>query len=103
MARNRSLKPIDQTRSYHGRFTSETGARLLRRRGGLARAKQQALDGYKMLAEMRVNSIIARRLKAAMRRQCLDCASFAESILAMLAQQQQPAKPISPEDRKLIS
>lgn len=38
MARRRDLRPINETRRPDGTLTSETAYRLLKRRGGLARA-----------------------------------------------------------------
>jgi hypothetical protein len=64
MARNRRLRPIDETRRPDGTLTSETAYRLLKRRGGLARATQQRADGFKMLAEMRRKSNLVRSLNA---------------------------------------
>jgi hypothetical protein len=110
MARNRKLRPIDETRGPRGQFTSETAFRLYCRKGGLARARQQKADGYKMLNEMREKSILAHRLKAANRRECHRCASFAESalkslesILKSLARvNPQVHEPLSAEDRRLL-
>ncbi len=84
--------------------------RLLRKKGGLARARQQKADGYKMLNEMREKSILVRRLKAAMRRECHQCAVFAESVLKSLesvlksqARVNPPVhEPLSAEDQRLL-
>ena len=78
MARRKDLRPINETRRPEGTPTSETARRLLSRRGGLARAKQQSADRYKMLAETREKSILARSLKAAVRRDRHDCKAFAK-------------------------
>jgi len=67
MARRRDLRPINQTRRANAQLTAETAYRLLKRRGGLARAKQQAADGFKMLAEMREKALMMRSLKAAVK------------------------------------
>ena len=103
MARNKDLRPIDETRGPRGQFTSETAFRLYCRKGGLARARQQKADGYKMLNEMREKSILVHRLKAAKRRECHRCASFAESILKSLARvNPQVHEPLGAEDRRLL-
>ena len=103
MARRKDLRPINETRRSDGTLTSETAARLLRRRGGLARAKQQSADGYKMLADMREEARLVRSLKAAVRRNCHQCGAFAESVLKSLARvNPQVHQPISAEDRRLL-
>jgi hypothetical protein len=87
-----------------GQFTSETAFRPYCRKGGLARARQQKADGYKMLNEMREKSILVHRLKAAKRRECHRCASFAESMLKAWAEVmgKQDASPLSEADRRLL-
>ena len=103
MARNRKLRPIDETRGPHGQFTSETAFRLYCRKGGLARARQQKADGYKMLNEMREKSTLVNRLKAAKRRECHRCAAFAESVLKSLARvNPQVHEPLSTEHRRIL-
>lgn len=103
MARRNDLRPINETRRPDGTLTSETARRLLSRRGGLARANQQAEDGYKMLAEMREKSRLVRSLKAAVRRNCHDCGAFAERVLKSLAKvQPQPHETLTPEERRLL-
>ena len=103
MARRKDLRPIDETRRPDGTLTSETARRLLSRRSGLARAKQQSEDGYKMLAEMREKSRLVRSLKAAVRRDCHDCRAFAEKVLKSLARvNPQVHEPLSAEDRRRL-
>ena len=104
MAHRSDLRPINETRRPDGTLTSETARRLLSRRGGLARAKQQSEDGYKMLAQMRGKSLLVRSLKAAVRRDCHDCKAFAESMLKAwaVAMGKQDASPLSEADRRLL-
>jgi len=103
MARRKDLLPINETRRPDGTLTSETARRLLSRRGGLARAKQQSEDGYKMLAEMRDKSVLARSLKAAVRRDCHDCKAFAEKVLALLASEHPKVyEALAAEDRRIL-
>jgi hypothetical protein len=103
MARRRDLRPIDETRRPDGTLTSETAYRLLKRRGGLARARQQAADGYKMLAQMRSKSNLVRSLNAAVRRDCHHCEAFSERMLKSLVRvNPQVHEPLTPEDRRII-
>jgi hypothetical protein len=103
MARRKNLRPINETRRPDGTLTSETARRLLSRRGGLARAKQQSADGYKMLAEMREKSLLMRSLKAAVRRDCQRCKAFAEKVLALLASEHPKVyAALTAEDRRLL-
>jgi hypothetical protein len=103
MTRRRKLCPINETRRPDGTLTSETARRLLSRRGGLARAKQQRADGYKMLAEMREKSLLMRSLKAAVRRDCHRCEAFAEKVLALLASEHPKVyAALAAEDRRLL-
>ena len=104
MARRKDLRPIDETRRPNGTLTSETARRLLSRRGGLARAKQQSADGYKMLAEMREKSLLARSLKAGVRRDCHRCKPFAEKVLALLASEHPKVyAALTAEDQRTIN
>ena len=73
MARNRRLRPIDETRRPDGTLTSETAYRLLKRRGGLARAAQMRPEGFITLKQARENSIVVRTLKAKRRSKCDPC------------------------------
>jgi len=103
MARRKDLRPINETRRPDGTLTSETARRLLSSRGGQARAKQQSADGYRMLAEMREKSILARSLKAGVRRDCHRCKPFAEKVLALLATEHPKVyAALREEDRRIL-
>jgi hypothetical protein len=104
MARNKGLRPINETRRSDGTLTAETARRLLCRRGGLARAAQQRADGFKMLAEMRRKSILVRTLKAASRCACHHCEAKAESMLKAwdAVNGKQDSSPLSDTDRRLL-
>jgi|HubBroStandDraft_6_1064221.scaffolds.fasta_scaffold1182987_1 hypothetical protein len=104
MARRRDLLPIDETRRSDGTLTSETAYRLLKRRGGLARAAQQRADGFKMLAQMRPKSNLVRSLNAAVRRNCHHCEAFSERVLKSLGRVNPPQvhEPLTAEERRLI-
>ena len=103
MARNRKLRPINETRRPDGTMTSETAYRLLKRRGGLARAAQQRADGFKMLAEMRRKSNLVRSLNAAVRRNCHHCGPFRRKVLALLASECPKAYgALTTEERRLL-
>ena len=84
MARSKDLRPINQTRRPDGTLTSETAYRLLKRRGGLARAAQMRADGFITLKQGRENSILVRTLKAKRRSKCDQCKAFSESMLKAL-------------------
>src|SRR5882757_7378668 len=101
MARRKDLRPIDETRRPDGTLTSETAYRLLKRRGGLARAAQMRAEGFITLKQGRENSILVRTLKAKRRSKCDQCKAFSEKILAML--ERKPGEPLSAEDRRLLS
>jgi hypothetical protein len=57
-----------------------------------------------MLAEMRAKSLLARSLKAAVRRNCHDCRAFAEKMLASwaVAMGKQDASPLSEADCRVL-
>jgi hypothetical protein len=103
MARNRALRPIDETRGPHGQLTSETAARLLRMRGGYARAQQMRQDGFKSLAYARVISALVRRAKSIERASCNHCKPFHSSVLeAIAALRAQHYAPITRTDAQLL-
>jgi hypothetical protein len=96
------VRPINETRRPDGTLTSETAYRLLKRRGGLARAHQLRQDGFKALAEMREKSILIRSLKAKQRARCVQCKAFAERMIALYYANQGHEYPLSDADRKLL-
>jgi hypothetical protein len=100
MSRNKKLRPINETRRSDGTLTSETAYRLLKRRGGLARAKQMRAEGFITLKQARENSVLVRTLKAKRRSTCDQCKAFSEKVLRML--EAKPSEPLSEADRKLL-
>lgn len=97
------LRPINDTRGPGGKFTSETAFRLYCRKGGLARARQQARDGYPNLVIGRVKSLIVRRLKAHCCSCSDSCATFRSEIVGLLASlREQSAQQLEPAARRLV-
>src|SRR5215467_11674040 len=72
----RKLRPIDQTRRPDGTMTSETAARLLRRRGGLACAAKNRLNGFENLKRGRLKSLAVRTAKSLRNRRCKHCGNI---------------------------
>jgi hypothetical protein len=99
---SRKLREINKTRRPDGTLTSETAYRLMKRRGGLARAAQLRANGFRDLAIMREKSILVRTLKAGQRRSCKQCKAFAEKVLALLAAERKTNQPIDIEDLRRL-
>ena len=97
------FRPINETRRPDGTLTSETARRLLCRRGGLKRAQQLRVEGFKLLDEIRLKSNLMRSAKAAVKRQCLVCKGLGARMLLMLEAQSEPPEQITREDAKLLS
>jgi hypothetical protein len=81
----RKLRPIDETRLADGRMTSETAARLLRRRGGLASAKKNRLNGFENLKRGRLKSLAVRTAMSLQNGRCKHCGAMS-GRLAELSQ-----------------
>lgn len=97
------LRPINETRRANGQLTSETASRLFRVRGGRARAKQMAADGYQHLHSIREKAILTNRANAASRRTCKQCKSIGEAMLKLIAMMQRDYPAIDATDlRKLL-
>ena|ERR1700676_3346327 len=96
------LRPIDDTRRADGSFTSETSKRMLAVRGGRARAKQQAADGYSLLNSIRAKAILTNRAKAASNRVCQRCRTIGEILLKLLAANPSLVTQLDDTDRKLL-
>jgi hypothetical protein len=97
------LRPINDTRGPHGQFTSETALRLLRRRGGLARAKQLRARGFRDLEYGRIKSIIVRRLKAHYNKPVCSCGIFREQVLSLLSRiHREGSTNLTAEELKLL-
>lgn len=104
MPRNK-LRPINETRAEHGKFTSETAYRLMRRKAGLARARQMKADGYALLNAVRAKGHLVSRLKAQAIHRCNVCANFRDEVLAVLRKIVKPGDipNLSDSERKLLS
>lgn len=87
MPRNRKLRPINETRRPDGKMTSETAARLLRRRGGLNSAKRRREQGI-LKAHMQMmcyRSALSRLALSKADSKCSVCRSLSERVTRYLA------------------
>ncbi len=104
MPRRKDLRPINETR-VNGKFTAETGARLLRRRAALASAAVQRSKGFPILSRARYFSALSRALKV----QVAPCARCAVLLKALHLLEQDNAailarvSTLTKAEQKLIS
>lgn len=78
------LRPINETRRANGQLTSETGARLLRRRGGLHTQQRHRQSILERLARMRIKSLITRNAQSLAKQTCRDCKLLSISLTEAL-------------------
>src|SRR5215472_8599372 len=74
--RGRKLRPINETRRANGQLTAETAMRLNKRRGGLASAAKNRLNGFQNLKRGRLKSLAVRTAKSLHNRRCKQCGSI---------------------------
>lgn len=78
------LRPINETRRANGQLTSETGARLLRSRGGKANVKRHAQAIYQRLPLMCAKSAMIRKAKRLANEQCHHCQHLSAYLLTQI-------------------
>ena len=66
-------------------MTRETAIRLIRRKGGLARARQMRANGFQHLDNIRPIAYLSRIANSSAQRPCKHCRTIGERVLALLA------------------